>query len=145
MITDDHLEGEKNLLTSTIIDNGYEHIFKIFKDEETGVVRFQASIASGEMHNAHVWTAFITHVLYSRSWKRRAGRQVHLADVQLIIFAESYSAALDPVNGFVLDFPTVTDATHVWDILENLRLEGERRSQQFPKAHDHTNHDSYSD
>lgn len=145
VVTDDHLEGEKDLFALTSIDDGYEHIFKILKDEETGVVRLQASIASGEMQNTPVWTAFITHILCSRTWKRKAGRKVYLADLQLMIFTASYSAAVDPANGLILHFLAVTDANHFWNTLENLKLEGEQRKQKLSEAHDHTNHNSSSD
>ncbi len=114
LIGRDHLEGEERLFSCTIIEDGYEHVLRIYRDNATGAVRLQASISSGEMQNSPVWTAFITHVLYSASWKRRAGQTVHLADIQHIVFTWEYNPCAS------LYFPTPDDAILFVDTIDNL-------------------------
>ena len=98
----------------TIIDDGYEHVLRIYKDAETGVVRLQASVPSGEMQNTPVWTAFITHVLHSASWKRRSGRTVNLADIEHIVFNSKYNPSAH------VTFTKVNDAIRFMDAVDNL-------------------------
>ena len=35
--------------TRLILDDQYEHVLRLFKDKETGVVRLQASVRGGEL------------------------------------------------------------------------------------------------
>ena len=97
-----------------IIDDGYEHVLRIYKDAETGVVRLQASVPSGEMQNTPVWTAFITHVLYSTLWKRKSGRTVYLADMEHIVFNSKYKPSAH------MTFTTADDAIQFMDAIDNL-------------------------
>ena len=116
LIAQDLLEGEERLFNCTIIDDGYEHILEIYRDTETGAVRLQASVSSGEMQNTPVWTAFITHVLHSPSWKEKVGRTVHLADIQHIVFTSRYNPSAS------LNFTTITDASQFLDTINSLML-----------------------
>lgn len=116
-----HLEGEERLFDCLIFDDGYHHDFGIYKDTGTGVVRLQASVHGGEMRNSPVWTAFITHVLYSSSWKIKAGRIIYLADLQPIVFTLGYTPGADAGKGFVLDFVRQLDADQFWDTIDDLK------------------------
>ena len=56
-----------------------------------------------------VWTAFITHLISSRTWKWRdshSPKTVYLADLQRYIFTEEYSPQLGPDGEHELRFKT---------------------------------------
>ena len=117
------MEGEKQLFSGTIIDDGYAHVIRILHDVETGMVRLQASVVSGDMQDAPVWTAFVTHVRYSNSWNRKTGvdSTVYLADIQHIIFTSDYRPRFRR-DGFPLDFANVNDANLFCLVIEKTRV-----------------------
>ena len=56
-----------------------------------------------------VWTAFITHLINSRTWKWRdshSPKTVYLADLQRYIFTEEYAPQLGPDGEHELTFTT---------------------------------------
>ena len=87
-------------------------------------MRLQASVSSGEMQNTPVWTAFITHVLYSPSWKIRAGRIVYLVDLQHIVFTSTYNPRASSSETFSLNFMTSSDAEQFSDAIDKLGARG---------------------
>lgn len=119
------MEGEEQRFSGTIIDDGYTHVLKIYRDRKTGMVRLQASVFSGDMQNAPVWTAFVTDSLYSESWKRKAGHTVYLADIQHVIFTSNYRPRFRH-EGFPLDFANASDADSFCDAVDSLTVRQDR-------------------
>ena len=88
-----------------ILDDHYEHALRLFQDEDTGVVRLQASVHTGKLERKPIWTAFITHQILSSTWLEREGPRVfHLADLQQYIFSADYRPPKTSSGQFVLTF-----------------------------------------
>ena len=77
-------------------------------------VRLQATDAGNE---SLVWTAFITHTLYSSTWMKRTGpRQILLADFHRLDFLSG-----DIPGQYILEFEDETDALRFEGAIEGLR------------------------
>ncbi|KAL9609051.1 MAG: hypothetical protein Q9167_006149 [Letrouitia subvulpina] len=48
-IEDHELHGEKGVYAGVIIDDDFEHALRLFKDRDSGAIRLQASVLSGEL------------------------------------------------------------------------------------------------
>ena len=109
---------------TSMSQSAYEHVLRIYRDQDTGVVRLQASVSSGELQNTPVWTAFITHVRYSATWKSRADRTAYSADIQHVAFTPTYNLRARSSEQFRLDFMTLSDAEEFSDAIERLGVQG---------------------
>ena len=99
-----------------ITDDGYEHALRLFREKDTGVVRLQAAVHSGELERTPVWTAFITHQMRFPGWASRDRlRGVLLADIQQFVFTTDYNPQKTSSGAFRLTFitPSGTMATLV--------------------------------
>ncbi|KAL8785318.1 MAG: hypothetical protein Q9195_008687 [Heterodermia aff. obscurata] len=120
---DDELHGEKVFFGGLIIDDHYEHALRVFRDRDSGCIRMQASVRSGDLKRTPVWTAFITHLINSRTWKWRdshSPKTVYLADLQRYIFTEEYSPQLGPDGEHELRFTTSEYALDFMDAIDKL-------------------------
>ena len=108
--------GEENVFQGIIMDNpgGSEYILRVFKDTASPGVRLQVSEARDKFP---LWTAFITHVLYSLTWmKQTARRQILLAELQRLDFF------LGEITGqYSLMFPEEEDALGFIEAMRKLR------------------------
>ena len=77
--------GEENVFHGIILDRRVDSaILRVFKDTASPGVRLQASEVSNEFP---VWTAFVTHTVYSPKWMMKTGpRRVLLAELQRLEF-----------------------------------------------------------
>ena len=97
-----------------IVDDHYEHGLRLFRETQTGVIRLQASVQTGEVkrqvasklpnpqsmiaavltfmkHRKPIWTAFITHQITSSIWMSRVSRRVvQLAELNRHVFTDEY-------------------------------------------------------
>ena len=97
-----------------IVDDHYEHGLRLFQERDTGVIRLQASVQTGEVkrqvcleaaepalalcdcscadiRRKPIWTAFITHQITSSIWMSRDSRRVvHLAELNRHVFTDEY-------------------------------------------------------
>ena len=102
-----HLELFQQMLTSIrrIIDDGFEYTLRLFCEEDTGVVRLQASVHTGALKGKPIWTAFITHQMLSPEWLSHVNpRVIYLADPQQYIFTRNYNPRKTSSGHFGLTF-----------------------------------------
>ena len=93
------------IIIRLIVDDYYEHALRLFQERDTGVIRLQASVQSGEFKRKPIWTAFITHQILSFIWILRDSPKVfHLEDLQQYIFSDDYSPGTSPTGEFILYF-----------------------------------------
>ncbi|KAL6719003.1 hypothetical protein ACLMJK_003238 [Lecanora helva] len=93
----------------------------MYRDKESGGVRLQASILSGELKRVPVWTAFITHSFQSKKWMKRPGKNdLHLADLQRYIFSEDYTPQTAATGEHELTFATYKDLKEFVLAIEDL-------------------------
>ena len=106
---------------SQIVDDNFKHALRLFKEKDSGGIRLQASVLSGELKRYSfvsslcrytftlgrnpVWTAFITHQILSPKWiKQVSSKVIHLADLQRYIFHEEYKPQIAPSGEHELSF-----------------------------------------
>lgn len=112
---------------SQIIDDGYLHALRIYRDTVSGAVRLQASIHKGEMKRcvlacyvmtcallivlclvslrAPVWTAFITHHISSSAWLRRPEpKTIYVRELRRAIFSSEYAPPKTQRGEHILQF-----------------------------------------
>ena len=77
--------GEENVFQGIILDRRVgTAILRVFKDTASPGVRLQASDVSNELP---VWTAFVTHTIYSPTWMTMTGpSRILLAELERLVF-----------------------------------------------------------
>ena len=131
-----------------ILDSGYKHILRIFRDKQTKVMRLEAVVMEGNMKKCEngaypgssfacshssstpIWTAFITHCITSPTWceAQPNSSRVHLGELQRHIFSSEYRP---PAAGNFLDFALASDAEEFCEFIHDI---GDRiRRGESPK------------
>lgn len=120
-IRDYELRDEEELFGGQIVDDGYLHALRVYRDTISGAVRLQASVHDGEMKRCPVWTAFITHQLTSRGFYNRVDpRTIHLRELRRTIFlSDDYTPERTQRGEDILTFTSRTDADA---FIETLRM-----------------------
>ena len=88
-------------------------ILRVFKHTASPGVRLQLSEVSNEMP---VWTAFVTHTLYSSRWMETISSRVRLAELQRLDFSSGQLT-----GQYLLRFEEEGDALGFVKAIENLR------------------------
>ena len=90
---------------SRIVDDHFERALRLFREEDTGVVRLQASVLNGELERKPIWTAFITKQLRIPGWASRDGKRVVLpAELEQFVFTNDCSPQSISTGKFQLAF-----------------------------------------
>ena len=133
-----------------IADDYFDLGLRLFRENDTGVVRLQASAQTGPVERKPIWTAFITHQILSPSWVLHDGsRGVHLADLQQYIFTQDWKPQMSPTGEFELIFTssagtapslakrirmlTASDAEAFMEVIKDLRNVLESHAVPLPK------------
>jgi hypothetical protein len=75
-----------------IRDDDYLHAFRIFRDRDSGGVRFEATARRGAMKTIPIWTAFVTQYIGSKGWIRRVNSTtVQLQKLHPYVFCDNYT------------------------------------------------------
>ncbi|KAI9374685.1 hypothetical protein BJX61DRAFT_274704 [Aspergillus egyptiacus] len=123
-IRDYELDEEEELHGSPIVDDGFLHALRVYRDRATGSIRLQASIHKGEKKRTPVWTAFITDQIRSKSkgWVRLVEpKVVLLRELRQTIFTfPEYTPPKTQRGGHVLHFMNRTDAEGFVDTMFEL-------------------------
>jgi len=122
-LDDAALDGEVCLFSCVIHDDSYQHALHLFRDRDSGGIRLQASALTGELKRCPVWTAFITHQVWSRNWAKRAERKkIRLLELKRFIFTDggSYEAPTGPHGEQVIEFMRSADAEKFLATLQDI-------------------------
>ena len=99
---------------SRIFDYHAEHILRLFREKDTGVVRLQASVLTTELRMKPIWTAFITRQIHMPKWASwDSKKMVFLADLQQFVFIDDYSPQNTSTGEFLLTFISSSGTTLV--------------------------------
>ncbi|KAH7045863.1 hypothetical protein B0J12DRAFT_143357 [Macrophomina phaseolina] len=83
--------GEDTEFAAEIEDDRYLHAFRVFKDTNTGAVRFEATARRGPMQKTPIWTAFVTQYIGLKGWMRRVGPKIiSLSALHPYVFCDNY-------------------------------------------------------
>ena len=103
-------ESRLQLLTlySEIQDDNYLHAFRIYRDRDSGCVRFEATARRGQMKTIPIWTAFVTQYVGQKSWLKRIGSTtIQLRELHPYVFCDGYTPPRGPSGKYQLTFTTV--------------------------------------
>lgn len=134
-IRDSSLKDEDELFTGEIRDDGYIHALRICRDNPSKSIRLLSSVWLGDMKHTPVWTAFITHHIYSPTWMSRpssssssfsrstGGRTIiTLCELKKHVFSPRYEPGLTERGEHVLEFTNEEDARAFIETIEELAL-----------------------
>jgi len=101
----DYSSGRKLIRLSEIQDDNYLHAFRIFRDRDSGCVRFEATARRGQMKRIPIWTAFVTQYIGQRSWMKRVGSAtIQLRELHPYVFCDNYTPPRGPSGKYQLTF-----------------------------------------
>ncbi|KAI9791765.1 MAG: hypothetical protein M1816_003575 [Peltula sp. TS41687] len=124
---DYRLDGEKMLGEFKIHDDDFLHSLRIFKDRDSGGVRLEAAVYSGELKDTPVWTAFITERIGDRTGIRRTNQRIiQFPGLHPYVFSPDYSVSQPQQQQrsqapFELHFAKSEDASGFMEALRPLR------------------------
>lgn len=101
------LQDLSPLLTfhSEIAHGTYLHAFRIYKDKDSGCVRFEATPRRGPLKAVPIWTAFVTQFIGHRSWMKRVGAAtVSFKEFHPYVFCEGYRLPKGQTGRYQLSF-----------------------------------------
>jgi hypothetical protein len=101
------MKGEVQKFGGQIIDDGFEHALRVFRDIDSKAIRLQASVLRGELKHTPVWTAFISdHLRRSSSWLKRGSnpKVVRLGSLDHYVFCAEYKPKIGTRGEFDLKF-----------------------------------------
>ncbi len=99
---------------SEIQDETYLHAFRIFRDKDSGGVRFEATARRGPLKAIPIWTAFVTQYVGKRNWMKRVGhRTVAFRELHPYLFCERYRLPKGPSGKYQLTFTTMEGLSSV--------------------------------
>ncbi|KAE8152696.1 hypothetical protein BDV25DRAFT_57505 [Aspergillus avenaceus] len=123
-IRDYELDDEEELFGGPINDDHFPHALRVYRDRASKAVRLQASVHTGEMKRAPVWTAFITQYIGARGWIRRADPKiVLLRDLHRTIFTfDHYSPPRTSRGEHIIHFSKSSDAQGFMETIAELAV-----------------------
>lgn len=120
--------GEKQEYGGEIQDNSSLHAFRIFRDKDSGGVRFEATARRGPLKTVPIWTAFVTQYIGHRGWMKRVGHAtVQFRELHPYVFHQGYGLPRDKKGRFQItfslpqgEFVFVSMMLWVWEIVANV-------------------------
>jgi hypothetical protein len=79
----------------------------VFRDKDSGCVRFEATARRGPLKTIPIWTAFVTQFIGHRSWMKRVGTAtIQFRDFHPYMFCEGYKLPKGQSGKYQLTFST---------------------------------------
>jgi len=109
------LHGEKLMFSAKIDNDGRSHNLRLLKDRDSGSIRLAAARLDGE-YDVTVWTAFITHQIYTADWMFYSGpSSVVVKDIRQFSFSSSFDTEFR--SQFELKFIVPEDARDFTNVI----------------------------
>ncbi|ORY17790.1 hypothetical protein BCR34DRAFT_596663 [Clohesyomyces aquaticus] len=114
--------GEKEEFGGEIQDDNYLHAFRIFRDRDSGCVRFEATARRGPLKTIPIWTAFVTQYIGNRNWMKRVGsKTVQLQAMHPYVFCPGYTVPHGTSGKYQLTFTSAEDAKCFMETFHRIR------------------------
>ncbi|KAJ4350250.1 Nuclear SAM-dependent mono-and asymmetric methyltransferase [Didymosphaeria variabile] len=114
--------GEREEFGGEIQDNSYLHAIRIFRDTDSGCVRFEATPRRGPLKTIPIWTAFVTQYIGHKSWMKRVGPQtISFRELHPYMFTDGYKLPKGPSGRYQLTFTTPKDMRDFMEIFHRIR------------------------
>ncbi|KAF2828710.1 hypothetical protein CC86DRAFT_196799 [Ophiobolus disseminans] len=119
----DNRESERIEFSGEIQDTPYRHAFRIYKDKDSGCVRFEVTPRRGPLKTVPIWTAFVTKYIGHRSWMKRVGAAtIQLNDFHPYVFCDGYKLPKGQTGKYQLTFSEPEDARNFMDTFHRIKL-----------------------
>jgi hypothetical protein len=103
---------------SEIQDSRYLHAFRIFRDADSGCVRFEATARRGQLKTIPIWTAFVTQYIGHKGWMKRVDAQtIQFRELHPYMFIDGYKLPKGSSGRYQLTFTTVKGMYEVAPVL----------------------------
>ncbi len=90
---------------SEISDKHLLHHLRVYRDTDSGVVRFEATPRRGPLKAVPIWTAFVTQFVGDRSWMKKVGSTtIVFRHLHPYVFCEGYKVPKSPSGRYQLQF-----------------------------------------
>ncbi|KAH6616748.1 hypothetical protein C7974DRAFT_51499 [Boeremia exigua] len=114
---------ERMEFSSEISDTQFLHHLRVYRDTDSGVVRFEATPRRGPLKAVPIWTAFVTQFVGDRSWMKRVGSTtVVFRQLHPYVFCEGYKLPKGPSGRYQLSFSAPEDARDFMDTFHHIRV-----------------------
>ncbi|KAF2085042.1 hypothetical protein K490DRAFT_68242 [Saccharata proteae CBS 121410] len=124
MLEDYFQPGEKQEFGAEIRDGTFRHAFRVFRDKDSGGVRFEATALRGPMQRTPIWTAFVTEYIGRRRWMRRVAPKIlSLQELRPYVFCDGYRPPQGPDGNYELRFRLETDCENFMDVFHIIRTQ----------------------
>ncbi|KAF1978659.1 hypothetical protein BU23DRAFT_449368 [Bimuria novae-zelandiae CBS 107.79] len=115
--------GEREEFGGEVQDNAYRHAFRIFRDTDSGCVRFEATPRRGPLTTVPIWTAFVTQYIGHRGWMKRIDAQtIQFRELHPYMFTDGYKLPKSSSGKYQLTFTTARDARSFIEIFHQIRV-----------------------
>ena len=104
-------------MSSEITDSTYRHAFRVFRDKDSGCVRFEATARRGPLKSVPIWTAFVTQYIPRKGWMKRVGAvTIQFRELHPYVFCDGYKLPKGQSNKYQLTFsqPEGMYFSHIW-------------------------------
>ncbi|KAH8732270.1 hypothetical protein GQ44DRAFT_721566 [Phaeosphaeriaceae sp. PMI808] len=121
---EDYFErGEKIEFSAEVTDTRYLHAFRVFRDQDSGCVRMQATARRGPLKTIPIWTAFVTQYIGHKSWMKRTGAAtIQFRELHPYVFCEGYKVPKGSTNKYQLTFTKSEDAKSFMEMFHSIKL-----------------------
>lgn len=114
--------GEKEEFGGEIKDSEYLHAFRIFRDRDSGGVRFEVKPRRGPNKLVPIWTAFVTQYIGQRNWMKQIGNTtVQFRELRPYVFCEGYKPPRGQSGRYTLTFTSPEDTRHFMETFHRIR------------------------
>ncbi|KAL5458260.1 hypothetical protein PMIN06_003460 [Paraphaeosphaeria minitans] len=117
--------GEQQEFGGEIQDDtyAYRHALRIFRDKDSGCVRFEATPRRGPLKTIPIWTAFVTQYVGHSGWMKRVGAQtVSFREFHPYMFTDGYKLPKGSSGRYQLTFTTPNDARSFMETFHQIRV-----------------------
>lgn len=99
--------------SSEITDGRYLHALRIYRDKDSGCVRFEVTARRGPLRTIPIWTAFVTKYIGHRSWMKREGPStIQFGELHPYVFCDGYRVTRGASGRYQLTFTTPEGKRH---------------------------------
>ncbi|KAJ8109526.1 hypothetical protein OPT61_g7398 [Boeremia exigua] len=114
---------ERIEFSSEISDNNFLHHLRVYRDPDSGVVRFEATPRRGPLKDVPIWTAFVTPFVGERGWMKKVGSTtVVFRQLHPYVFCEGYKLPKGPSGRYQLHFSAPADARDFIETFHRIRV-----------------------
>ncbi|KAF2633736.1 hypothetical protein BU25DRAFT_328673 [Macroventuria anomochaeta] len=114
---------ERIEFSSEISDTHFLHHLRVYRDQDSGVVRFEATPRRGPLIAVPIWTAFVTQFVGDRSWMKKVGlTTVVFRQLHPYVFCEGYKLPKGPSGRYQLNFSASEDARNFIETFHHIRV-----------------------